>query len=344
MAISKITSNSIQAGSLSTSVLDSTNAGGTGAVTLPIGTTAQRPSSPTTGMTRYNTTTNSLELWNGASWVGFGLIDGLSSGTAAPSALYLKTVNPSITSGLYWIKPSGMTSAYQVYCDMTYDGGGWQLAFAYATSQTPVANVSNYYQSPQDASTSTGSTVAAIANPNNPAQSFCMPAAFWTSFGSDQQGRGEIREEYAISGGTWPNNSNRVVTFHGGRTSGGAAGNFLTSTQMGNARTVMGYNGRATFNYGSDVGSTSRSGYLNNTLDIPSRYGSAGNTNTYLGISNDASNLGTAGTTDGTNNYTNQTPATSFSWIGRGSGHSDAGSSQNGTGPNGTRWALVWIR
>ena len=41
---------------------------GTGALTLPVGTTAQRPT-PVTGMTRFNSTTSLTEYYNGTAWV-----------------------------------------------------------------------------------------------------------------------------------------------------------------------------------------------------------------------------------------------------------------------------------
>jgi len=41
---------------------------GTGALTLPVGTTAQRPTA-VVGMIRYNTTTAATEIYNGTSWV-----------------------------------------------------------------------------------------------------------------------------------------------------------------------------------------------------------------------------------------------------------------------------------
>lgn len=41
---------------------------GTGALTLPVGTTAQRPGS-IVGMIRFNTTTALTEIYNGTSWV-----------------------------------------------------------------------------------------------------------------------------------------------------------------------------------------------------------------------------------------------------------------------------------
>jgi len=40
----------------------------TGGLYLPVGTTAQRPASPTAGMMRFNTTTGSVETYNGVSW------------------------------------------------------------------------------------------------------------------------------------------------------------------------------------------------------------------------------------------------------------------------------------
>lgn len=35
----------------------------------PVGTTAQRPGTPSAGMMRFNSTTNTLEFYNGTAWV-----------------------------------------------------------------------------------------------------------------------------------------------------------------------------------------------------------------------------------------------------------------------------------
>ena len=40
----------------------------TGGLFLPTGTTAQRPASPATGQMRFNTTTGSVEVYNGSTW------------------------------------------------------------------------------------------------------------------------------------------------------------------------------------------------------------------------------------------------------------------------------------
>ena len=45
----------------------------TGFLQLPAGTTAQRPASPTVGMVRFNITLGYAEVYNGGSWVKFGL-------------------------------------------------------------------------------------------------------------------------------------------------------------------------------------------------------------------------------------------------------------------------------
>jgi len=63
-----ITSSYMGPGSVSQIALDTTSSTGTGAVLIPTGTTAQRPVSPVTGQTRFNTTTGTVEYYNGG-WV-----------------------------------------------------------------------------------------------------------------------------------------------------------------------------------------------------------------------------------------------------------------------------------
>ncbi|NBR25941.1 MAG: hypothetical protein EBU08_19595 [Micrococcales bacterium] len=45
---------------------------GTGGLALPSGTTAERPSSPVTGLLRFNTTLGNYETYNGTKWVVVG--------------------------------------------------------------------------------------------------------------------------------------------------------------------------------------------------------------------------------------------------------------------------------
>ena len=44
----------------------------TGAITMPVGTTAQEPVTPTTGMLRFNSTLGQFEGYNGSSWTQIG--------------------------------------------------------------------------------------------------------------------------------------------------------------------------------------------------------------------------------------------------------------------------------
>jgi hypothetical protein len=52
--------------------LKNTTINDTGFLRFPNGTTAQRPGTPTIGMSRYNTTTSSFEGWDGTNWVPLG--------------------------------------------------------------------------------------------------------------------------------------------------------------------------------------------------------------------------------------------------------------------------------
>jgi len=61
-----------------TAVSDKPNTS-TGGLTVPAGTTAQRPSSPDTGETRMNTTTGSLEFYDGSVWLSTNLIPTINS-------------------------------------------------------------------------------------------------------------------------------------------------------------------------------------------------------------------------------------------------------------------------
>ena len=70
----------------------------TGYFALPSGTTAQRPGSPAAGYSRYNTTTGSLEFYNGTNWVATNLIPTINSISGTIYAGMASTLTLSLTS------------------------------------------------------------------------------------------------------------------------------------------------------------------------------------------------------------------------------------------------------
>lgn len=110
----------------------------TNAMKVPTGTTAERPNSPTTGVVRFNTTENVLEVWSGSEWksvIGPDVAAGSSLGTQsnpAISGMALKA--EGLPSGLYWIKPTSGANNYRMYVDNDRNGGGWVLVAHVRTS------------------------------------------------------------------------------------------------------------------------------------------------------------------------------------------------------------------
>lgn len=73
-----------------------------GGLPIPVGTTAQRPSSPRSGMLRFNTTLNTLEIYNNGFWLGLAQVAS-STGTITTAYEY-SGLDVSLTI------PAGITS------------------------------------------------------------------------------------------------------------------------------------------------------------------------------------------------------------------------------------------
>ena len=118
-----------------TNVSDKTNTS-TGFFDLPSGTLAQRPVSPNSGNTRFNTTANAVEVYTGSAWSLIGAKDGSSFASAATSATAIYDLGIR-GKGLFWIQKADGTPI-QVYCDLDtlgQDGkGGWMLVGSWATA------------------------------------------------------------------------------------------------------------------------------------------------------------------------------------------------------------------
>ena len=106
----------------------------TGYFALPTGTTAQRPGSPAAGYTRYNTTTGSLEFYDGTNWISTNLIPVINS------------ISGTIYVGLSSTLTLSLTSATDTIDVKYYEGGtllatdsGVTVTSGSATSTVPSA-------------------------------------------------------------------------------------------------------------------------------------------------------------------------------------------------------------
>ena len=94
--------------------LKNTTINDTGFITLPVGTTAQRPASPTVGMTRYNSTIGDIEYYNGTIWT--------------PASLRVPT------EGLVFYVDAGQTASYPGSGATWFDISGNNRNLALGTS------------------------------------------------------------------------------------------------------------------------------------------------------------------------------------------------------------------
>jgi len=90
--------------SLTVGLADNLIAPGTASLTLPIGTTAQRPGSPAAGMTRFNSTLSALEYYNGTAWLATGkvlqTVVGTISSTSSNLQIPFDNTTPLSTEGV----------------------------------------------------------------------------------------------------------------------------------------------------------------------------------------------------------------------------------------------------
>jgi hypothetical protein len=117
-----------QQGSVTQKSIDVGSGGvGTGAMQLPFGTTAQRPSLPATGYQRFNTSLAGVEVYNGTSW-----------GLVSPSYLVEYLVIAGGGSGGVYTASTGYVSGNpgtaSVFASITASGGGAGTAYSGSTA------------------------------------------------------------------------------------------------------------------------------------------------------------------------------------------------------------------
>ncbi len=88
----------------------------------------------TVGLLYYNTVTAALMLCNGKTFTAFAFAIPLGSDAKAPGASCQQILDKTGVkkSGTFWLDPNGGSTAdaFQGYCDMVTDGGGWTRVMA----------------------------------------------------------------------------------------------------------------------------------------------------------------------------------------------------------------------
>ena len=122
------------AGPSSVTAINNQQNTGTGALGLPVGTTAQRPATAYDGYARFNTNTLAFELYYNTVWNAIAYAaPGYSAANPATSATQLTTYGISV-NGSYWINIGG--TAMQCYVDFALAGGPYILVMVAASTGT----------------------------------------------------------------------------------------------------------------------------------------------------------------------------------------------------------------
>lgn len=153
--------------------LKNTTVNDTGFLTLPTGTTAQRPASPTNGMMRYNSSISSVEAYANGVWgtVSTGSLGTFGNPAANPTAII--TANPSAADGWYYYVTGGIVYG-------AYTRFNWRLSRNWLL----VLKVLNRGDIPSGSSFWTNSTLVNENDQNITGGSWAKYAA-WNNFASN---------------------------------------------------------------------------------------------------------------------------------------------------------------
>ena len=318
-----------------TAISDQANTS-TGALGLPTGTTAQRPVSPNTGYTRYNTTSGSLEFYDGSSWIATNLIPVINSITG--------NINDSIGSTLTF---SVINSTDSV--DVIYKEGSTILATITGISVssgsfTTVTPAAVYGQTLGDTI-----TITVRNSDGTPSQNSISKTIVAAPTGGTITTDGNARIHTFLSSGTFTNTADvtnvRYLMVAGGGGGapiggGGGAGGYLAGTSMsvsnqaysivvgsgangGGPGVAGGTGGNTTFNGLTSIGGGGGGPHQSGSTSVAGTNGGSGgggsdNSNSY-GPGSGTSGQGNAGGT-GSGQYTDNGEANRSGGGGGGAG------------------------
>ena len=209
----------------------------TGALTLPLGTTAQRPTAAT-GMIRYNSTETELEMYNGTEWLAIKTVPNTIN-------LYYLVIGGGGAGGGSYRAGGGGAGAYRTNWNNEAQGGGQSVgsAFTVDVASTPTYSViigSGGSPASGNNGGAGGTTTFAtiVANGGTGGAKYEQPAPSNSGTGSGGGGGGHTGTlragasggTYGYAGGAGSNDgSYQCGGGGGGAASAGIQGNYSTS-------------------------------------------------------------------------------------------------------------------
>lgn len=221
-------------------VSDQTNTS-TGYFDLPSGTTAQRPASPTAGAIRFNTSTGSVEFYDGATWISTNLIPVVNSvtGTIYSGAASNLTISVSNATDIVTVRFSEAGTVVADVTNVTVTAGSATVAVpaaVYGQSGGDVIAVSVINQDGTPSSNSVNKTIQGLPTGGTITTSGSYRIHTFTTSGNFvvPSGFSATAEYLVVAGGGGGGGAQSSNDCGGG---GGGAGGMLTGSTSISAQT-----------------------------------------------------------------------------------------------------------
>ena len=247
----------------------------TGALKVPVGTTAQRPGSAVTGDIRYNTTANTLEFYTGTGWLGTNLLPSINSvtgtiynGTAGNLVINANDITTSVS-----IKYSNNSTGSVIATDTSPSISGANITSAipsavYNTAAGTVIKIEVVNSDGSVSSNSATKTIVALPSGGTKTTSGGYTYHTFTSSGTFSQPLASLAIECLVVAGGGGGGSGDDGG--GGGSGGGAGGAIDTSATLstGNYTVTVGGGGQGGNRGGSQQGAVGSNSLFNSNTAV----------------------------------------------------------------------------